>query len=101
MIKRKVFEEVGQLAPEFPNSFNDVDLCLKIKRAGYLNVWTPYAEAYHFESRSRGYNINMKRKKQLVIDTALFKERWEKELAAGDAYYNVNFSLEKSDYSYK
>jgi len=101
MIKRKVFEEVGQLAPEFPSSFNDTDLCLKLRRAGYLVVWTPYTEAYHLESRSRGYNTNRKKRQQLIRDTALFKERWKKELAAGDTYYNKNFSLEKFDYSYR
>jgi len=99
MIKKRVFNEVGCFAPEFPNSFNDVDLCLKIRRAGYLIVWTPYAEAYHLESKSRGYNIGGKRKRKHAQDTAVFKARWRKELAAGDPYYNRNFSLEKIDYS--
>lgn len=101
MIKKKIFEDVGCFAVEFPNSFNDVDLCLKIRKAGLLIVWTPYAEAYHLESRSRGYNTNSERKLQLAHDTALFKKRWEKELEAGDPYYNCNFSYEKNDYSYK
>jgi len=100
MIKKQVFEDVGCFATEFPNSFNDVDLCLKIRRAGFLNAWTPYAEAYHLESKSRGYNTNTKRKRQLILDTALFKKRWEKELTAGDPYYNINFSYEKTDFSF-
>jgi len=98
MIRRDVFDEVGHFAPEFPTSFNDVDLCLKIRKAGYLIVWTPYAEAYHLESRSRGYNITNAKKHKLVQETASFKLRWEKELAAGDPYYNRNFSLDKTDY---
>jgi len=101
MIRRQVFEEVGCFASEFPSSFNDVDLCLKIRKAGFLIVWTPYAEAYHLESKTRGYNTNAERKTKLIYDTALFKERWKKELMAGDPYYNINFSLEKTDYSYR
>jgi len=101
MIRKKVFDEIGMFPPEFPNSYNDADLCLKLRKAGFLIIWTPYAEAYHLESRSRGYNTSSKRKQRLVKDTALFRKRWEKELAAGDKYYNINFSLDKSDYSYK
>jgi len=101
MIKKQVFEEVGCFALEFPNSFNDVDLCLKVRKAGLLIIWTPYAEAYHLESKSRGYNTSSQRKLQLANDTALFRKRWEKELAAGDPYFNVNFSMEKNDYSFK
>ena len=101
MIRKQVFEEAGQFAPEFPISFNDVDLCIKIRKAGYLIVWTPYAEAYHLESRSRGYNTNSEKKRKLAQETALFKARWEKELAMGDPYYNCNFSLDKADYKVK
>jgi len=98
MVRRDVFDEAGHFAPEFPASFNDVDLCLKIRKAGYLVVWTPYAEAYHLESKSRGYNTTKERKRKLIQETALFKLRWEKELAEGDPYYNRNFSLDKTDY---
>ena len=101
MIKKQVFDEMGKFEPEFPNSYNDVDLCLKIQKAGLLIVWTPYAEAYHFESRSRGYDVYSKKKPRLAHDTVLFKRRWEKELAAGDAYYNKYFSLEEYDYNYR
>jgi len=101
MVRRSVFEEVGFFTPEFYVSFNDVDLCIKIRKAGYLIVWTPYAEAYHLESRSRGYNTTTERLHNLAKETSLFKARWEKELAGGDPYYNCNFSLEKTDYSLK
>ena len=101
MVRREVFEEVGPFLPDFFVSFNDVDLCIRIRKAGYLVVWTPYAEAYHLESKSRGYNTTSERQHKLAHETALFKARWEKELAAGDPYYNCNFSLEKADYSLK
>ena len=99
MVRRRIFDEAGRFAPEFAVSFNDIDLCLKIREAGYLIVWTPYAEAYHLESRSRGYNTVSKEKNRLAAETALFKARWGKALAAGDPYYNRNFSLDRTDCS--
>ncbi|MCL2442178.1 MAG: glycosyltransferase family 2 protein [Treponema sp.] len=101
MIRKKIFGEVGCFATEFPTSYNDFDLCLRIRKAGFLIVWTPYAEAYHFESRSRGYNTSFKRKHRHAIETTLFKARWKNTLNAGDPYYNHNFSLNRTNYSYK
>jgi GT2 family glycosyltransferase len=101
MVRRKVFEEVGLFAPEFHNSYNDVDLCIRIRKAGYLVVWTPYAEAYHYESKSRGYNTTDEKKRKLAQEMTLFKTKWKKELAAGDPYYNRNFSLDDANYSIK
>jgi len=101
MTKKKVFEDAGQFASEFPNSHNDIDLCLKIKRAGLLIVWTPFAEAYHLESKSRGYSTTSKIKKSLTMEINLFKLKWEEELEDGDPYYNDNFSLDKTAYNLK
>jgi len=101
MVRRKVFEEAGFFEPEFKSSYNDVDLCLKIKKAGYLIVWTPYAEAYHLESRSRGYNITYEKKRQLIHEMALFKAKWKDVITQGDPYYNCNFSLENVNYRLK
>jgi len=101
MVKRKVLEEVGLFPPEFPNSYNDVDLCIRIRKAGYLIVWTPYAEAYHFESKSRGYNTSHEKKRKQAKEIALFKAKWKNELAAGDPYYNCNFSLDSANYRIK
>jgi GT2 family glycosyltransferase len=99
MVRRKVFEEIGLFEPEFYASYNDIDLCIKIRKAGYLIVWTPYAEAYHLESRSRGYNLTKTRKRRLVQEMTLFKTRWKEELSKGDPYYNCNFSLENANYT--
>jgi len=98
MIKRSVFEEAGLFNPEFSDSYNDIDLCLKIRKAGYSIVWTPYAEAYHLESKTRGYNTTTYKKRLLAEETDLFRVKWEKELNAGDSYYNCNFSLNRPDY---
>jgi len=101
MIRREVFEKVGHFTPEFCDSYNDVDLCLKIRNTGYLIVWTPYAEAFHLESKSRGYYTTSRKVRKLIQETALFNAKWGKALAAGDPYYNSNFSLERADYSLK
>jgi GT2 family glycosyltransferase len=101
MVKKKVFEDVGLFSSLFHNCYNDVDLCIKIRKAGYLVVWTPYAEAYHFESKSRGYNTTDEKKRKLASEMTLFKTKWKKELAAGDPYYNRNFSLDDANYSIK
>jgi len=101
MIRKSVFEEVGFLDPEFSNSYNDIDLCLKVRKAGYLIVWTPYAEAYHLESKTRGYETTLYNKSLLAHETDLFRTKWEEELNAGDPYFNCNFSLNKLDYSFR
>jgi len=101
MIKKTVFENVGFFTPDFFASYNDVDLCLKLRQAGYLIVWTPFAEAYHHESKSRGYYDTQEKQAVFDMEKTMFKERWAKELAAGDPYYNCNFSLDGADYSLK
>jgi len=101
MIKRPVFEEAGLFDPEFHDSFNDLDLCLKVRKAGYLIVWTPYAEVYHAESKSRGYNTTLKRLRLSDREADFFKAKWGNELARGDPYYNCNLTLERADCAIK
>lgn len=100
MIPRKVWDQVGGLDETFAVAFNDIDVCLRIRREGYLIVWTPYAELYHYESKSRGYDeTNPEKKIRLDKEKALFGERWRKELDAGDPYYNPNLTLDREDFS--
>jgi GT2 family glycosyltransferase len=101
MVRRSVFDEVGGFDPQFKISYNDIDLCMRIRKAGYLIVWTPYAELYHHESKSRGLDSNKKNRIRFMKEINLFKERWSKELALGDPYYNINLTLNRSDYSIK
>ncbi len=102
MIKASVYEEVGGLDEEhFKVAFNDVDLCLKVRQAGYLVVWTPYAEAYHYESKSRGYEDTPEKIKRFQGEINYFKEKWSDILKDGDPYYNPNLALDKGDYSLK
>jgi len=101
MVRRSVFDEAGSFSPEFYATWSDVDLCLKIRRTGYLVVWTPYAEAYHHEAKTRGYPDTPEKQKLSDQEIGLFKRKWAKEFDNGDPYYNRNFSLEKADYFLK
>ena len=57
MIKKSTYQEVGGLDEELQVTFNDIDFCLRVREAGYRNVWTPYAEMIHHESATRGYDV--------------------------------------------
>jgi O-antigen biosynthesis protein len=94
MTKRSIFEEIGGFDERFTLAYNDVDFCLKIREKGYLVVWTPYAELYHHESKTRGYNT-AKDKKELL----LLKSRWGKVMDKGDPYYNPNLTTTGGDFS--
>jgi len=96
MMRREVFEEVGGFdETHLPVAFNDVDLCLRVRRAGYLIVYTPYAKLIHHESSTRGKeDIYTPR---FVQETQYMKEKWG-ELPAEDPYYNPNLSLDATDF---
>lgn len=99
LVKKALYEEAGGLDESFAVSLNDVDFCLKLRRLGYLNVFTPFAEAYHYESASRGSDMTGEAAVRYNDESARFREKWKAELEAGDPYYNPNFSLDKSDFS--
>ena len=100
MIPKRVWEQVGGLDERFAVAYNDVDLCLRIRRAGYLVVWTPFAELYHLESVSRGYEDTPEKLARFHAEADLLRSRWEKELKKGDPYFNPNFVPERSDFIY-
>ncbi len=99
LVKKSLFEQVGGLEESFAISLNDVDFCLKLRKLGLLNVFTPFAEAFHFESISRGLDDQGEKAKRYDEESARFREKWKEELAAGDPYYNPNFSLDRSDFA--
>lgn len=101
MIPRRVWEAVNGLDTSFAVAFNDVDLCMRIRQMGYLIVWTPYAELYHYESKSRGSENTPEKKKRFESEVQRFRERWKKQLKEGDPYYNPNLTLERADFSIK
>ena len=101
LVKKELYEKVGGLDESFAVSLNDVDLCLKLRHLGLLNVFTPFAELYHFESVSRGLDDSGEKAKRYDEESARFREKWKDDLKAGDPYYNINFSLDRSDFSLK
>ena len=101
MVKRSLFLEEKGLDEDFAISLNDVDFCLRLRNRGLLNVFTPFAELYHYESVSRGLDDTGEKAERYNRESARFRERWKKELAEGDPYYNPNFSLDRSDFSLK
>lgn len=101
MVKRKLFQQVGGLEEEFAISLNDVDFCLKLREQGLLNVFTPFAELYHFESLSRGLDDQGEKAERYNEESEKFRQKWRKVLEKGDPYYNPNFSLDRSDFALK
>ena len=99
MLSARKFWEVGGFDESFAVAFNDIDLCLKLRQAGYLNIYTPYAELYHHESKSRGYEDSDEKRKRFADEIYRFNLKWEEVMEAGDPYYNPNLSKEHGDFS--
>jgi GT2 family glycosyltransferase len=92
LTRRDVFDEVGGFDEErLPVTYNDVDLCLKMRRAGYLIVYTPFARLYHHESASRRRTVE-------PMEAEVMQERWP-EILQRDPYYNPNLSRKRADFS--
>jgi O-antigen biosynthesis protein len=99
-IEKSKFLEVGGFdESNLPVSFNDVDLCLKLVERGLKNIYNPYAELYHHESFSRGYDIDDSKHKRLMKEQDYMFARWG-SLISRDHYYNPNLSAEKADFSF-
>ncbi|GFH96300.1 chondroitin synthase [Lachnospiraceae bacterium] len=101
MVKKSLFEQTGGLDETFAVSLNDVDFCLRLRERGKLNVFTPFAELYHYESESRGDDLHGENAARYEQEAVRFRERWKALLEKGDPYYNPNFTLERCDYSLK
>ncbi|MBD5493411.1 MAG: glycosyltransferase family 2 protein [Lachnospiraceae bacterium] len=101
LVKKSLFDIVGGLDESFAVSLNDVDFCLKLRQRGYLNVFTPFAELYHYESVSRGLDDRGEKAERYNEESERFRKKWKDVLEAGDPYYNPNFSLDRSDFALK
>ena len=100
MVRKDVYEQVEGLDESFAVAFNDVDFCVRVREAGYTNVFTPFAQLYHYESKSRGLDENPVKRKRFISEVERFQKRWAKQLAAGDPCMNPNFDLMKEDFSF-
>ena len=99
MTKRTVFEEVGGMTEELAVAFNDIDYCLKVRAAGKLVVYNPYAELHHYESKSRGYEDSPGKVERFNSEVEVLISRWRELIEGGDPYYNPNLTLDNSDFS--
>lgn len=93
MTKRSIFEQVGGLTESFVVAGNDVDYCLKVRKAGYLVVYSAFSVWHHYESKSRGYEDTPEKQARFEGEVAHFGELWADVLAQGDPYYNKNFPI--------
>lgn len=101
LIKRSTFSMVNGFDENIKVAFNDVDLCLKVHHAGFRNVWTPYAELYHYESKTRGVEDSKEKIQRFNGEVSLMKEKWKDFLQKGDPYYNENLTLISEDFAIK
>lgn len=100
LLRKSVFEQVQGLdAENLKVAFNDVDFCLRIKEAGFWNVWTPYAELYHYESATRGYEDTPEKQARFTSEVEYMKQRWGASLLI-DPAYNPNLTLDREDFSF-
>lgn len=99
MVKRSTYAEVGGLDEErFRVAFNDVDFCMRVLGAGYLNVYTPYCEAWHHESISRGYEDTEEKQQRFSSEVRRFRALHGEALEQGDAFYNPNLTLAQENF---
>ncbi|TLM80012.1 glycosyltransferase family 2 protein [Microbulbifer harenosus] len=99
VLRKSVFDEVGGLNEEYlAVAYNDVDLCLKVREAGYRNLWTPHAELYHHESVSRGADDTAAKRRRAQREADYMRRRWGSQLDS-DPAYNPNLTLIFEDFS--
>jgi glycosyltransferase involved in cell wall biosynthesis/SAM-dependent methyltransferase/uncharacterized coiled-coil protein SlyX len=99
LVRRATYLEVGGLDEEnLSIAFNDIDFCLRLCKAGYRNVWTPYAELYHHESATRGYENTPEKQARFVQEVTYMQQYWGDRLV-NDPAYSPNLTLDREDFS--
>ena len=100
LIRKEIFDAVEGLDEEnLKVAFNDVDFCLKVREAGYRNLWTPYAELYHYESISRGAEDSPEKIARFTREVNFMKSKWGKHLEV-DPFYSKNLTKDREDFSF-
>ncbi len=92
LIKHSDFDAVGGFEETLAVAFNDIDLCEKLLHIGKYNVYTPFCELYHYESKSRGLDVDKEKDRRFRREIKICRKRW-KELEDGDPFFNPNLSL--------
>lgn len=99
MVKKSEFDSVKGFDETFQVAFNDIDLCMKFRASGKKIVFTPYAELYHYESKSRGLEDTPEKQFRFDKEVKRFQEKWAQQLEMGDPYYSPNLSVTEGDCS--
>ena len=98
VVRKKVYLQVGGLnEKDLKVAFNDVDFCLKLNKAGYRNIWTPFAELYHRESATRGLDDIDERKIRFAKESLYMQHQWG-DILLNDPAYNPNLTLDAGDF---
>lgn len=93
LIRRALFQKLGGLdAVNLAVAFNDIDLCMRVRAAGYRIIWTPYAVLAHHESKSRGLDISGEKQERFQLESRFMRRKWGNRLIY-DRFYNPNLSL--------
>jgi glycosyltransferase involved in cell wall biosynthesis len=98
VVRKEIFHKVGGFNEDLQIAFNDVDFCLRVREAGYRNIYTPYAELYHQEPLIRGNEDPLEKQFRFSKESAYMKQRWG-ELLLSDPAYSPNLTLESGDFS--
>jgi GT2 family glycosyltransferase len=99
MVKKSLYTLVGGMDEQhLAVAFNDVDFCLRLRERGYLNIYTPYCELYHHESKTRGYEDTPQKQQRFIQEIAYMRKRHAAILHKGDPYYNPNLPLDRDDF---
>jgi glycosyltransferase involved in cell wall biosynthesis len=99
VIRKDVYVKVGGFDEDLRVAYNDIDFCLRVREIGYRNIYTPYAELYHHESATRGYEDTPEKQFRLEQEAQFMKKRWG-ELLINDPAYSPNLTLERQDFSF-
>ena len=98
LVRKSVYEEIGGLnEADLQVAGNDIDFCLRLREAGYRNIFTPYAELYHHESASRGFDDTPEKQARSAKEVAYMKQRWGDALL-NDPAYSPNLTLDSEDF---
>ena len=100
LVAKEKYEQAGGLDETLAVSYNDVDLCLKLHRAGYRNVVVPRAQLFHYESKSRGTDNTPAKVARAMNEVKAIRSRWP-EWSARDPYYNPNLTVDAEDFSFR
>ena len=99
MTKSEIFDKISGFDEKLKIAFNDIDLCLRVRRLGYLVVYNPYSSFYHYESKSRGLEDTPEKVKRFNNEFAFFVKRWSDKLNTIDEYYNPNLTLRQNNFA--